>query len=98
MLKKKWIYFIGFFVLNSFTTKHPFYLSLVEAHHNTKEQTVEISIRIFIDDFENNLAKIQNFPKQKKSLLSNIQTNRSFMGLKFNPFNYQFIDFKNKKK
>lgn len=47
---------------------------------------------------ENNLAKIQNFPKQKKSLLSNIQTNRSFMGLKFNPFNYQFIDFKNKKK
>lgn len=45
-----------------------------------------------------NLAKIQNFPKQKKSLLTNIQTNRSFMGLKFNPFNYQFIDFKNKKK
>jgi hypothetical protein len=58
MLKKKWIYLFGFFVLISFTTKHPFYLSLIEAQHNIKEQSVEISIRIFIDDFENNLAKI----------------------------------------
>lgn len=38
---------------------HPFYVSVVEVHHNNTDKTLEISCRIFIDDMENVLK--QNF-------------------------------------
>lgn len=36
---------------------HPFYVSVTEINHNSSEQSVEISVRIFTDDFENALKK-----------------------------------------
>ena len=39
---------------------HPFYVSVVEINHNAKEQTAEISIRIFTEDLEATLRKYGN--------------------------------------
>lgn len=36
---------------------HPFYVSVVEIQHNTKEKSVEISVRIFTEDLEQVLKK-----------------------------------------
>lgn len=50
---------LGFISPKSFetTNRHPFHLSSTEINYNTKESTVEISCRIFTDDFEAALAK-----------------------------------------
>lgn len=39
---------------------HPFHVSVVEIEHNTKDKTLEISCKIFTDDFETILAKNYN--------------------------------------
>lgn len=39
------------------TVLHPFYISMVEINHNAKDATVEISVRIFTEDFEKTLQK-----------------------------------------
>ncbi|MES2332255.1 MAG: DUF6702 family protein [Bacteroidota bacterium] len=36
---------------------HPFFISVIEINHNAKEATVEISVRIFTEDFEKTLQK-----------------------------------------
>jgi hypothetical protein len=36
-------------------TPHPFFVSVVEVEHNAKEQQLEISCKIFTDDFEKTL-------------------------------------------
>ena len=36
---------------------HPFYISMTDVNYNDKNHEVEISIRIFTDDFENTLHK-----------------------------------------
>jgi hypothetical protein len=36
---------------------HPFYVSVIDINHNTKENAVEISIRIFTPDLEQTLQK-----------------------------------------
>jgi hypothetical protein len=36
-------------------TPHPFFVSVVEVEHNAKEQILEISCKIFTDDFEKTL-------------------------------------------
>ncbi len=35
---------------------HPFYVSLTQFSHNSKEKSIEISVRIFTDDLENTLS------------------------------------------
>lgn len=45
---------ILFFWLNIF---HPFYVSVTEIEHNQKTKTVQVSVRIFFDDFERALDK-----------------------------------------
>lgn len=39
---------------------HPFHVSVVEINHNAVEKTLEISCKIFTDDFEKVLAKKYN--------------------------------------
>ena len=34
---------------------HPFYVSVTEINHNVQDKTLEISLRVFTDDFENTL-------------------------------------------
>jgi hypothetical protein len=41
---------------------HPFFVSVVEVNHNKAEATLETSVRIFTDDFENTLK--MRFPNQ----------------------------------
>jgi hypothetical protein len=46
--------------------RHPFYVSVVEIDYNQSAQTLETSVRIFTDDFENVLKT--RFPGQKIDL------------------------------
>jgi len=39
---------------------HPFYISVIEINHNSKEATTEISIKIFTQDLETTLQKYSN--------------------------------------
>jgi hypothetical protein len=36
---------------------HPFFVSVIEINHNAKEATIEISVRVFTEDFEKTLQK-----------------------------------------
>lgn len=47
----KWL-LIGGLVFNPAATYHPIFVSVTEIEHNTKEKTLEISCKIFTDDFE----------------------------------------------
>lgn len=38
-------------------TKHPYYISVVEINHNASEKSLEISCKIFTNDFEETLEK-----------------------------------------
>lgn len=41
---------------------HPFFVSVVEIEHNAKEKTLEISCKIFTDDFEKTLRMAYHKP------------------------------------
>ena len=41
-------------------TDHPFHVSVIEINHNATEKSLEISCKIFTDDFEKSLAKNYN--------------------------------------
>ena len=41
---------------------HPFYVSVTDVSHNDKDKTLEISVKLFIDDFESSLGKTFNQP------------------------------------
>lgn len=36
---------------------HPLYISVININHNAKDKVLEVSVRIFTDDFENTLKK-----------------------------------------
>ena len=63
----KW-FFISVFPVTMFMTgnrmiassPHPFHVSVIEINHNSTDQTLEISCKIFTDDFEKSLAKNYN--------------------------------------
>ncbi|MBI1343750.1 MAG: hypothetical protein GC171_12510 [Terrimonas sp.] len=40
-----------------FTLLHPFYVSVIEVNHNASDKTLEISCKIFTEDFEEILEK-----------------------------------------
>jgi len=39
---------------------HPFYVSVIDINHNAKDKSIEVSVRIFTDDFEAVLKKQTN--------------------------------------
>lgn len=43
---------------NSNVPLHPFYLSVSEIKYNSESKHLELSVKIFIDDFENTLHKV----------------------------------------
>src|SRR3954452_20500068 len=53
---------------------HPFYISMTDINYNDKSKSVEVSVRIFTDDFEKTLRKNCNCKvdllaaKDKKSM------------------------------
>ena len=46
---------IGGLVLNPSATYHPIFVSVTEIEHNAKDKTLEISCKVFTDDFETTL-------------------------------------------
>jgi hypothetical protein len=46
---------------------HPFFVSMTDVNYNNKEKSLEISVRIFTDDFENTIRK--NHPETKIDIL-----------------------------
>jgi hypothetical protein len=46
-----------FFIFLFLGMSHPFYVSMTDIAYNTKEKQVEVSVRIFTDDFEKTLRK-----------------------------------------
>ncbi len=44
-------------IVSVFSLIHPLYISIIDINHNAKDKELEISVRIFTDDFENTLRK-----------------------------------------
>jgi hypothetical protein len=53
----KWFMVGGFLLSPPVTTNHPIYVSVTEIEHNAKDKTLEISCKIFTDDFEKTLRQ-----------------------------------------
>ena len=54
----KWL--IAFALSNFGLNHHPIFVSVTEIEHNAVEKTVEISCKLFVDDFEKTLRKNYN--------------------------------------
>src|ERR1700755_2494190 len=52
----KWL-LAGMFLFNSNTALHSIYVSVTENENNAKDKTLEISCKIFTDDFEKTLRQ-----------------------------------------
>ena len=48
---------IQWLLMSAITFVHPFFVSVIEIEHNSKENTAEISIRIFTEDLEKTLQQ-----------------------------------------
>jgi len=54
----KWLFLTVFsLVIPGKSDYHPFHVSVVEINHNAADKTLEISCKIFTDDFEKTLVK-----------------------------------------
>lgn len=54
----KWLCFVAFLPAPTANiTYHPFYISVTEIEHNARDKTLEISCKIFTDDFERTLRQ-----------------------------------------
>lgn len=70
MRQKQWKVWVGCLwclLMLSAIPSHPIFVSVTEITHNSKEQTLEISCKIFTDDFEQALRSIY---KEKIDLLN----------------------------
>lgn len=67
LLNTKFVTLFLVFILSSIAKehKHPLHVSTTEVNFNAKDKTLEVSCRIFTDDFESILAKLY---KQKTDL------------------------------
>ena len=53
----KWFLAASLFLFCSSANMHPIFVSVTEIEHNAKEKTLEISCKIFTDDFEKTLRQ-----------------------------------------
>ena len=69
----KW-FFVAFLTFLPGKSLHPLYVSVTEIEHNATEKTLEVSCKIFTDDFEKTLRKAYNAhvdllnPKEKDAM------------------------------
>ena len=56
----KWFLVASLGLLFHSHSRHPLYISVTEIEHNAKERTLEISCKIFTDDFEKTLRMAYN--------------------------------------
>lgn len=65
MLKNKRKFIIAcmlFSILGWTVNKHPFYLSVTELKYNSSEKTMQGAVKVFTNDLEDALKKINGFP------------------------------------
>lgn len=72
--------------ISTLTAPHPLHVSVLEVNHNATEKSLEISVRIFTDDFEKVLA--QNY-KTKIDLIN--PPDRSAMEKLVNDYIYKHV-------
>ena len=53
----KWLLAVGLLTVNTSFMHHPIYMSVTEIEHNATDRTLEISCKVFTDDFEKTLRK-----------------------------------------
>jgi len=53
----KWLYMGSLVFTSPAAANHPIFVSVTEIEHNAKDKTLEISCKIFTDDFEKTLRK-----------------------------------------
>lgn len=53
----KWLMVGGLLLNTAATAHHPIFVSVTQIEHNSKDKTLEISCKIFTDDFEKTLRK-----------------------------------------
>ena len=53
----KWLLLTGFFINGQAINNHPIFVSVTEIEHNAKNKTLEISCKLFTDDFEKTLRR-----------------------------------------
>ena len=76
MVSKFYKWLMASFVIVAFSASvpHPIYVSVTEIEHNNKDKTLEISCKIFTDDFEKTLRRQYNTridllnPKEKAAM------------------------------
>ncbi|MBK8520853.1 MAG: DUF6702 family protein [Ferruginibacter sp.] len=56
----KWLLISGLAFNPAPATYHPIYVSVTEIEHNAKDKTLEVSCKIFTDDFEKTLRSTYN--------------------------------------
>lgn len=54
----KWLLVSGLFLSPATVANHPIYVSVTEIEHNARDKTLEISCKIFTDDFERTLRQV----------------------------------------
>jgi ribosome-associated translation inhibitor RaiA len=65
------------FVMSSFTvTFHKYYLGLTEVNINTEKQTLDVSIKLFIDDLETELNKLSGKKNDLAAAVKNKETEK----------------------
>lgn len=83
---------------------HPLHISVIEVNHNARDKTLEISCKIFTDDFENILAKNYKVkvdlinPKDKAamdSLVKKYLINHFSIKANGKPVVYNYLGFEN---
>lgn len=81
---------------------HPFYVSVTEINHNAADKNLEISCKIFTDDFETVLAKNYNtrvdlwHPKNKEQtdkLITDYIRKHLVIKLDGKPINLEYVGF-----
>lgn len=81
---------------------HPFYVGVTEIQHNKSEKNLEISIKLFIDDFEKGLTANYNSmvdittpkdPKKADSLIFNYIQNNFHLKVNGKPVAIEYVGY-----
>ena len=67
------------------TLMHPFFVSVIDVNHNAKDKNIEISVKIFVDDFEATL---------KKNYQRNIDLHKASNDVQVNKLIHNYIETK----
>jgi hypothetical protein len=85
-----------------FSFKHPFYLSVTDLKYNAKEKVMQGSLKIFVNDFENALSKIEHkkvdllHPNDSLVLIQQIEryvVNHIKLKINDKPIDYKILGF-----